>query len=132
MEVLADDDAQRLQAYSEGVNRYIQCCGKKLPWEFRVLCYAPEPWRPLDCLTLGKGFAFLLSTVLFTRLNMIALAAKLRGEQQKLRSLYPCVRNGTFATSEWHLAGRGSNNWVVAPSRSATGSPIFATACTCA
>jgi penicillin amidase len=145
-EVLADDDDQQLQAYSEGVNRYIECCGKKLPWEFRLLRYQPEPWQPLDCLTIGKGFAFLLSTALFTRLNMIALAAKLRGEPQKLRSLYPSYPeegptitravwdsteslwnfvNGAFAASEWRPAGQGSNSWVVAPSRSATGSPIL-------
>src|SRR5919106_702781 len=37
MEVLADEDRQRLQAYSKGVNGYIERCGKKLPWEFRAL-----------------------------------------------------------------------------------------------
>ena len=33
--------------------------------------------------------------------------------------------NGAFARSDWSTAGHGSNNWVVAPSRSATGRAIL-------
>ena len=146
MEVLADADGQRLQAYSDGINGYSERCGKKLPWEFRVLRYQPEPWQPEDCLTISKGFALLLSPALFTRLNMIALAAKLEGQTEKLRSLCPSYPengptitramwdstlelrrfvSGTFAGSDGHPAGHGSNSWVVAPGRSATGNPIL-------
>jgi hypothetical protein len=50
----------RLRDYSLGVNAYIEQCGKKLPWEFRLLRHIPEPWRPEDSLTIAKGFAFLL------------------------------------------------------------------------
>ena len=88
--LLTDDDSRTvLSAYSQGVNRYIEQCGKKLPWEFRVLRFAPEPWTPRDSLTVGKGFAFLLSTALYTRLNLIPLAAKLQHDPEKLRSLLP-------------------------------------------
>jgi penicillin amidase len=146
LDLLSDHDRTTLQSYSDGVNRYIEEFSKKLPWEFRLLRYAPEPWRPEDCLTIGKGFAFLLSAGLFSRLNMIALAAKLLNQPDKLRSLYPAypddgptittavwdsVReiwhfmNGTFTASDWHPAGHGSNSWVVAPSRSATGNAIL-------
>jgi penicillin amidase len=144
--LLSEEEQQKLQAYTDGVNRYIEKCGKKLPWEFRLLRYQPEPWRPEDSLTIGKGFAFLLSTALFTRLNMIALAAKLHDEPEKLRSLFPSYpadgpaitravwestrglwqfTNGTFASSDAHPAGHGSNNWVVARSRSTTGNAIL-------
>jgi penicillin amidase len=137
--LLSDEDNGRLQAYSDGVNRYIEQCGKKLPWEFRLLFYEPDLWRPQDSLLIGKGLAFLLSTALFTRLNMVALAAKLRDQPDLLRSLYPsypeegpsitrAVRdslrgitrfvNGTIAAGGWHAAGQGSNCWVIAPSRS--------------
>jgi penicillin amidase len=146
LELLPEEDRARLAAYSDGVNRYIERCGKKLPWEFRVLRYEPDPWKPQDCLTISKGFAFLLSPALFTRLNMIAIAAKLDGQTEKLRSLCPAypddaptiaravwdsVRgiwqfmNGTLAAGDWHPAGLGSNSWVVAPSRSATASAIL-------
>src|ERR1043166_9065771 len=146
LEVVSEDELEILQAYSEGINRYIAALGKKLPWEFRLLRYQPEPWRPEDCLTIGKGFAFLLTTALFNRLNMIAVADKLRAEPGKLRSLFPFYPqgaptitrslaesarslheflNGTFAASGLHPAGHGSNNWVVAPNHSATGNAIL-------
>jgi penicillin G amidase len=144
--LLSDDDQHRLQAYSQGVNRYIEQCGKKLPWEFRLLFYEPDPWRPQDSLIIGKGFAFLLSTALFTRLNMIALAAKLHHQPDLLRSLYPSYPeegptvtravwdslrgvtqfvNGAITATEWHPAGHGSNSWVIAPNRSASGGAIL-------
>jgi len=144
--LLSDADQRRLQAYSEGVNRYIEHCRNKLPWEFRILFYEPEPWRPEDSLTIGKGFAFLLSTALFTRLNMIALSARLHDQPEKLRSLMPFYPeneptitravwdslkniwhfvNETLPTSDLHPAGHGSNNWVVAPHRSTSGSAIL-------
>src|ERR1051325_9577374 len=89
LELLPEDHLAKLTAYSEGINRYIERCGRKLPWEFRVLRYEPEPWRPSDTLLIGKGFAFLLTTALFSRLNMIAIADRLATEPEKLRSLFP-------------------------------------------
>ena len=146
LQLLPDDDRLRLQAYSDGVNRYIERCGKKLPWEFRLLRYHPEPWRPEDSLTVSKGFAFLVSPALFTRLNMISIAARLDHQPEKLRALFPSYPedgptitravkdaaqgiwrfvNGTLTGSDWHPAGQGSNGWVIAPQRSATGSAIL-------
>ena len=138
--LLPDKLRRFLEAYSHGVNRYIETHRQRLPVEFRLLRYEPEPWKPEDCLTLGKGFALLLSTSLLTRLALTALAERLQGEESKLRSLYPtypaedpsvtrvsgetsrellCFLNGTFTTAQ------GSNSWVVASSRSATGKPIL-------
>jgi penicillin G amidase len=146
LELAAESELRHLQAYSQGVNRYIEQCDRRLPWEFRLLRYNPEPWRPEDSLIIGKGFAFFLSTALFTRLNMIAIAAKLGNHPEMLRSLRPSYpddgptitqavwnsaqsiwqfMNGAFARSDWSPTGHGSNNWVVAPSRSATGRAIL-------
>ena len=146
LELADESELRHLQAYSQGVNRYIERCGRRLPWEFRLLRYDPEPWRPEDSLIIGKGFAFFLSMALFTRLNMIAIAAKLGDHQQMLRSLRPNYpedgltitqtvwnsaqniwefTNGAFARSDWSTAGLGSNNWVVAPGCSATGRAIL-------
>ncbi len=36
------------EAYARGVNAYILQQRENLPWEFRVLGYAPEPWTPAD------------------------------------------------------------------------------------
>jgi penicillin G amidase len=146
LELSSEEERQKFDAYADGVNRYIEECGKKLPWEFRFLRYQPEPWRPEDSLTIGKGFAFLLSTALFTRLNMIALAARLNDQPEKLRSLFPSYpedgpaitrasrestrglwhfANATFAGAGFYPAGHGSNNWVIAPHRSSTGNAIL-------
>ena len=146
LELASEYEHRQLHAYSQGVNRYIEQCGKRLPWEFRLLRYHPEPWRPEDSLIIAKGFAFFLSTALFTRLNMIAIAAKLDDRPEMLRSLRPTCPddgpaitqavwnstqsiwqfvNGTFARSNWSSAGHGSNNWIIAPSRSATGRAIL-------
>jgi penicillin amidase len=146
LEKLAEPERQRLNAYAQGVNAYIERCGKKLPWEFRVLRHEPEPWRPEDTLTIGKGFALLLSTALYTRLNFIALAEKLKGQPEKLRALMPHYpvgaptitqaiwqqaegiwrfASGALTASDWHGAGHGSNNWVVAPARSVNGGAIL-------
>jgi penicillin amidase len=143
--VLSNDDRQRLQAYSDGVNRFIDQCGKRLPLEFRLLRYQPDPWRAEDTLTIGKGFAFLLSLALFTRLNAISVAAKLAGEPEKLRDLYPAHPDGDFTITRalWdatqHIrrftaglgeaggsaAGHGSNAWVIGPHRSTGGNAIL-------
>jgi penicillin amidase len=146
LELLPGDDRQRLEAYADGVNRFIEQCGKRLPLEFRLLCYRPDPWRPEDTLTVGKGFAFLLSLALFTRLNAIAVAAKLGDEPEKLHDLYPSYGGGDvtitramwdstenlwrftagmLAAGDWHPAGHGSNAWVIGPSRSKDGSAIL-------
>jgi penicillin G amidase len=142
------NETERLQvnAYSAGVNTYIEHCGKKLPWEFRLLRHEPEPWRPLDTLTIGKGFAFLLSTALYSRLNLITVAEQLQHAPEKLRALMPTYPDdgptitravgpqarglwqfvsGSLAASEWHATGHGSNNWAIAPSRTSSGKAIL-------
>jgi penicillin amidase len=147
---LSEKLSNLLLAYSEGVNRYIETHLKCLPVEFRLLRYEPEPWKPEDSLVIGKGFAFFLSTSLFTRLTMTLIADKLTGQDAKLKSLYPsslqahpCITryspkpileaskevlrflDGTFQESSWSVAGQGSNSWVMAPHRSTTGRPIL-------
>jgi penicillin amidase len=146
LELLSEYEQRQLNAYSQGVNCYIEQCGRKLPWEFRLLRYEPEPWRPEDSLLMGKGLAFFLSTALFTRLNMIAIAAKLGDHPGMLRSLCPSYpedeptitratwdsvqsvwqfMNGSLGTSQWGANGQGSNNWILAPNRSTTGRAIL-------
>ncbi|HEY1266643.1 MAG TPA: penicillin acylase family protein [Candidatus Binatia bacterium] len=143
--LLSDEERAVLESYSAGINRYIETHRKSLPLEFRLLRFEPEPWRPEDTLTLGKGFAFFLSTSLLTRLSWIALAARLKDAPEKLASLLPRYPAGApsitravageaeellrFVSGTFELygpaAGQGSNSWAVAPQRSATGSAIL-------
>jgi len=48
------DQRNVLQAYTEGVNAFISRA-KALPFEFRVLAYRPDPWRPEDSLLVALG-----------------------------------------------------------------------------
>ena len=146
LSLLSDDLYAHLNAYCDGINRYIEQCGKQLPWEFRLVRHRPEPWQPCDTLTIGKGFALLLSTALYTRLNFFAVAEKLQGQPEKLCELFPgypdaapviarATRNnaeplwrfssGALAATDWYPAGHGSNSWTIAPSRSRTGGAIL-------
>lgn len=43
-----------LQSYADGVNSYMAQSGK-LPFEFKVLAYQPEPWTPEDSLLVVLG-----------------------------------------------------------------------------
>ena len=49
--VLDNEDPQVLeclQNYTDGVNAFIKNTGKKLPPEFRILGYKPDPWDLVD------------------------------------------------------------------------------------
>ena len=53
-----------LQAYSDGVNAFLQDTSQPLPIEFGALEITRagiSPWTPTDCLTMAKGLAFGLS-----------------------------------------------------------------------
>lgn len=41
-----------LQAYADGVNAFINSAGKRLPVEFRLLSYRPEPWCIEDIVSV--------------------------------------------------------------------------------
>jgi len=43
-----------LQAYADGVNKFIEQHGDRLPVEFLILGYKPEPWSAVDSVSLAK------------------------------------------------------------------------------
>jgi penicillin G amidase len=63
-ELGATDGAFRatLSAYADGVNAFVRTHGDKLPLEFTVLGFAPEPWRPVDTLAFGRVEALTLDS----------------------------------------------------------------------
>src|SRR5208282_153223 len=67
----------RLQAYSDGVNAFLETHKNALPPEFLILGDKPEPWKPADSLVWVK----LMSLQLSGNYAMEALRAHL---QQKL------------------------------------------------
>ena len=138
--MLSERTTGTVEAYCRGVNAYVETHQRRLPVEFRLLRYRPEPWQPVDCLTLAKGFSLFLSSALMTRLTFLALHGRLENDPDKLRSLAPrypswsapvtravsdhgaaLLRfvNGSFADSPFNPKGQGSNGWAVNAAHSA-------------
>lgn len=59
-EVLGGEARAALEAFAAGVNAYIEAHAGRLPLEFRVLGYVPEPWTPVDSLSIGYYMAWYL------------------------------------------------------------------------
>jgi penicillin G amidase len=119
-----------LNAYSAGVNAWIEASADELPVEFDILQYTPKPWTPVDSLAILRHFWWTLTG----RLGQLVSAERL------LRSTSPQV-------SEWFLRPEtvsfitggegealgggfgqtpGSNNWAVGADLSTGGAPVMA------
>ena len=48
-EVLPGETRRLVTAFSDGINAFVQQSGDRLPIEFDLLDYKPEPWTPIDC-----------------------------------------------------------------------------------
>jgi penicillin amidase len=150
------DPVTRLMAnaYTDGVNSYIhQLAPKDYPIEFKLLDYAPEDWKPINCIFLLK----LMSETLAGGSDQFAMTNNLkRLGAAAVNDLFPdypfhedpIIPVGTKwdfkplpipKPSAGYLAqmtdsiktpdivdGVGSNNWAIAGSKSATGYPILA------
>jgi penicillin G amidase len=54
MEIASPRDRSFFEAYARGVNAYIATRGDRLPIEFRILRYAPKPWRAEDSVVIAN------------------------------------------------------------------------------
>ncbi|MGD8487475.1 MAG: penicillin acylase family protein [Anaerolineae bacterium] len=146
------DDTTRsiLQAYADGVNAYVDSHEGRLGLEFKILGLTgvkidPEPWEPLHTLTWAKVMSWDLSGNMNSELLRAHIAARLGPEAvDELMPPYPddypvivpnpltgetldAVPEAAFST---HTLGAGqdigSNNWVVAGSKTESGMPLLA------
>ncbi|MCK5456261.1 MAG: penicillin acylase family protein, partial [Melioribacteraceae bacterium] len=76
-----------LEAYSKGVNAYIKEADGNFTFEFDVLGYEPEPWRPAHSLVMIKLMAWELNISWWTDIAFSHLIQKL-GEE-KVRGILP-------------------------------------------
>ena len=138
-----------LQAYTDGVNSWIEECGNKLPPEFRILGYKPEPWTMIDITNIIGFIGWdLASSNLSNEINNYKLTRKLGPEKASGliadwnmvdEVVFPDFRlddklldqatDAIGSMEELEKLGivtlSGSNNWAVAGSRSETGKPIL-------
>lgn len=138
-----------LEAYSKGVNSFIEKSKGKYQIEFDALGYDPYPWKPEHSLIIAKLMGWELNISWWTDITFANLVQKL-GEE-KARELMPDFsENGpTIIPKEINSFAEvpkdfidvdrrfrqftgfvgthiGSNNWVVDGNKSASGKPIIA------
>ncbi len=140
-----------LEAFSDGVNQYIAAHKKRLPPEFSLLGYVPEPWVPEHSLNL-IGYMAWMGSNLTAAENLLYRAGRVLGpDSEKFRLLLPDNFKditvihpgfeaggsgpvpGPWLTAESQaLADLGlalspaSNNWAVDGRHSASGKPLVA------
>jgi len=56
-ESYSPDTKEILEAFTDGINAYIASRANHLPIEFQIAGFAPEPWKPEDCLNRMAAFA---------------------------------------------------------------------------
>lgn len=121
---LAEDHARSLSpearaplaAYARGVNFFIQTHRNRLPVEFTLLGYDPRPWRVADSILVGLQMFRTLSRTWRREIRKSAMLAE--GDAAKVNLLFPVRMDGE--------AQPGSNAWVLAGSRTASGRPLLA------
>ncbi len=145
--LLDESERQMLEAYALGVNARI--AQGKLPVEFTLLGFQPEPWIPADTLAWPKMMAWTLCVNWESEILRALLAARLgpekaaelepdyepgmpyvipEGVSYSCLSSQPLQRAGKLRPFLGPAArqGLGSNNWVLAGSRTASGMPLLA------
>jgi penicillin amidase len=145
----APDTREILQAYTDGINAYIRRHtapgGPGLPIEFKLAGFAPEPWKPEDCITrmatlsvTGNADAELayahlvdlLGAKKATELGDFDPSTELSpAPGVDLSGLTPDIISG-FVGTDTHIAFppdiQGSNNWTISGSLTRTGKPLLA------
>jgi len=149
--LLREDTRAALQAYADGVNKFLEGHGESLPMEFVFLGYRPHLWTAIDSIVVAKLQAYdaatnytqeLLRASLANRFGTGVLATLMpdpSGRTQAIderawAAVAPLLAPG--ATSPGALAldtvlpgsggGLGSNCWALAGSRTTSGKPILA------
>ena len=150
--VLSAEDPQILevlQAYADGVNSYISIQGKKLPPEFKILGYKPDPWKLEDIANIigymGWDLASgNLSADIFNYRLVKKLGPEKAGElipdwkavessvfpdfkleEDKLKEALSFIASLDKLKSLGIHSFTGSNNWAVNGQKSSTGKPIL-------
>jgi penicillin G amidase len=157
LKFLQENDPQTLalvEAYADGVNQYIsQLKDARLPVEYKILNYRPEPWSAYKSLLLLKYMSDMLvgdRDLEYTNLRRIlgeANLAKLFPEFPKENdpvieaervwdfTPIPVIKPDsiTFSNDIFGLTpltqpteGTGSNNWAVSGKKTKNGNPILA------
>ncbi|MBE0676559.1 MAG: penicillin acylase family protein [Bacteroidales bacterium] len=150
--LLADSSPEILlaiQYYCDGVNRYISDAGRKLPPEFTILRYRPDPWTPEDVTNIIGYMGWdLASSSLSEDIFNYRLMDQL-GPEAAERIIPDWKASDSFvfpdfipdsemldnaqefisSTDKLEALGifafTGSNNWALSGDRTTTGKPVL-------
>ena len=147
---ITGESHNRLVAYAQGVNAFIDTHHGKYPVEFDMLGYDPESWIPVHSIIVGRLMAWELNLSWWTDLTYGEIAARVPLEKAiDIFPPYPGNIPPTVPSAEWHrytglgkefmraaqeyaafngnsgMLG-GSNAWAVGPGKSAPGKVILA------
>lgn len=141
-----------LEAYAAGVNAYITANRYRMPAEFALLGYKPEPWTVRDSLGILKVLGWALGQNWDGELLRVLLAARVGAERAaEIDAAYPAghpIVTGTDGqvaaeglaqvadqvlasyrqAGQWlgQAAAGASNAWVVGPQQAAMRRPLLA------
>ncbi|MBW6462997.1 MAG: penicillin acylase family protein [Firmicutes bacterium] len=143
-----------LEAYAEGVNAFIADNSDRLPPEFRLIGYKPEPWKPLDSLAIAVYMSWYLGGNMQTELFHSALIevvgtpltseifpdypdygpiiapgdnlAKQEYTEVNVEGLIALSRIAELSGKTKYVPGLGSNNWVISGDLTPEGGAILA------
>ena len=143
-EQLTDPVRDLLQAFTAGINAWMDQNTNRLPIEFGLLDYRPTRWRGVDCLAIESEFRWYL-TGRFPVICMPEIAHRTLGDTPLLREFLRAecdeesiLHAGDFSPSagipvepvgevvndpEGHV---GSNNWVLSGARTESQLPLVA------
>jgi len=147
-QALGADARAMVDAYTSGVNAFLR--SHPAPVEYDLVAGAPEPWEGWHCIAAMRQRGYLMGSLWFKLWRAAAIGVVSASDLVKLRyddggSDRLCIPPGADA-SRWVASladlrepiralslladsaqtGGGSNNWALAPSRTATGRPILA------
>jgi penicillin amidase len=135
-----------LRAYAAGVNACLDglVAAQKLPAEFVLARFQPEPWEPVDTLGFARYLAYaqspnweseLIRSRLIARIGYVAAASLEPDVWQPETDALPHLedwgpaeapRTGELPPLELAGGPLASNAWVVSGARSSTGKPLLA------
>jgi penicillin G amidase len=146
--ILGDEARAMLEAYALGVNAFI--AERKWPLEYAILEVEPQLWEPWHSIAVMRQIGFLMGSVWWKLWRAAALpivgpdqVSKLRFDDggDDLRCIPPGAEGRRYLAALADLkpgieallraqqpleVGGGSNNWALAPGRTAGGRPLLA------
>ena len=138
---LSPEAKEVIDAYCEGVNRAF---AEKIPWEFKLLGYKPEPWCAEDVILISRMIGYLTLAQSQGEMERLLIELIQAGmDEERLNELFPGILGGldidlvkkielserlVAPTSLWNIAAplmMASNNWVVSGKKTKSGKPIL-------